>query len=84
MAWDDGVFRNTCCNNRPLPLGISLYAIDGAHASSNNKVYNNNDRNDPELNVSSSISGMTHRASAGWHVVENNILVTPDSFHGSI
>ncbi len=80
---DESIFRNNLLYNNHAS-GISLYAIDGAHGSSNNKVYNNtivmasNARfvvNIPDDGVAAPPTG---------NLVYNNILYTPDSFHGSV
>jgi parallel beta-helix repeat protein len=79
---DDSIFRNNLLYNNHAS-GISLYAIDGAHGSSNNKIYNNtvvmavNSRwpvNIPHDEKSPPVGNS----------VENNILYTPDLNHGSI
>jgi len=81
---DDSIFRNNLLYNNHAS-GISLYAIDGAHGSSNNKVYNNtivmaaNSRF--VVNIPNDGGG---KAAPVGNVVENNILYTPDSFHGSV
>ena len=81
---DDSIFRNNLLYNNHAS-GISLYAIDGAHGSSNNKVYNNtivmaaNSRF--VINIPDDGGG---KAAPVGNVVENNILYTPDSFHGSV
>jgi parallel beta-helix repeat protein len=80
---DDSIFRNNLLYNNHAS-GISLYAIDGAHGSSNNKVYNNTivmpagarwAVNIPDDGVAPPPTG---------NAVENNILLTQDSFRGSI
>jgi hypothetical protein len=81
---DDSIFRNNLLYNNHAS-GISLYAIDGAHGSSNNKVYNNtivmaaNSRF--VINIPNDGGG---KAPPVGNVVENNILYTPDAFHGSV
>jgi parallel beta-helix repeat protein len=81
---DDSIFRNNLLYNNHAS-GISLYAIDGAHGSSNNKVYNNTIVMAPNarfvVNIPDDGGG---KAPPVGNVVENNILYTPDSFHGSI
>ena len=81
---DDSVFRNNLLYNNHAS-GISLYAIDGAHGSSNNKVYNNTIVMAPNsrfvINIPNDGDG---KAPPVGNVVENNILYTPDSFHGSV
>jgi len=81
---DSSIFRNNLLYNNHAS-GISLYAIDGAHGSSNNKVYNNtivmaaNSRF--IINIPNDGGG---KAAPVGNVIENNILYTPDSFHGSV
>jgi hypothetical protein len=64
--------------------GISLYAIDGAHGSSNNMVYNTivmapNSR----FAINIPYDGGGKKQPLG-NVIENNILYTPDTSHGSV
>ncbi|HLJ44482.1 MAG TPA: right-handed parallel beta-helix repeat-containing protein [Bryobacteraceae bacterium] len=84
----DGVDSSTFSNNllyNNHASGISLYAIDGAHGSSNNKVYNNtivmaaNSRY--VINIPNDGGG---KVAPVGNVIENNILYTPDSSHGSV
>ena len=81
---DSSIFRNNLLYNNHAS-GISFYAIDGAHGSSNNKVYNNtivmaaNARF--VINIPNDGGG---KAAPVGNVIENNILYTPDSFHGSV
>jgi hypothetical protein len=81
---DDSIIRNNLLYNNHAS-GISLYAIDGAHGSSNNKVYNNtivmaaNSRF--VINIPNDGGG---KAAPVGNVVENNILYTPGTFDGSI
>jgi parallel beta-helix repeat protein len=81
---DDSIFRNNLLYNNHAS-GISLYAIDGAHGSSYNKVYNNTIVMAPNarfvVNIPDDGGG---KAAPVGNVVENNILYTPDSFHGSV
>lgn len=81
---DDSIIRNNLLYNNHAS-GISLYAIDGAHGSSNNNVYNNTIVMAPNsrfvINIPSDGGG---KAAPVGNVVENNILYTPDSFHGSV
>jgi parallel beta-helix repeat protein len=81
---DDSIFRNNLLYNNHAS-GISLYAIDGAHGSSNNKVYNNTIVMAPNSRFVINIpNDGEHKAPPVGNVVENNVLFTPDSFHGSI
>jgi hypothetical protein len=84
----DGVDDSLISNNLLLnnhASGISLYAIDGAHGSSNNMVYNNtivmaaNSRF--VINIPDDGGG---KAAPVGNVIENNILYTPDAAHGSV
>lgn len=84
----DGVDSSLIANNLLFnnhASGISLYAIDGAHGSSNNMVYNNtivmakNSRF--VINIPDDGGG---KAPPVGNVVENNILYTPDANHGSV
>jgi hypothetical protein len=81
---DDSIFRNNLLYNNHAS-GISLYAIDGAHGSSNNKVYNNTIVMAPNsrfvINIPNDGGG---KVPPTGNVIENNILYTPDSFHGSV
>ncbi len=81
---DSSIFRNNLLYNNHAS-GISLYAIDGAHGSSNNKVYNNTIVMAPNsryvINIPNDGGG---KAAPVGNVIENNILYTPDSSHGSI
>ena len=79
----DSVIRNNLLyNNRAS--GISLYAIDAAQGSSNNKVYHNtivmgaNAR--WALNIPASTEGQSHPVN---NEIKNNILIHPDT-RGSI
>jgi hypothetical protein len=80
---DDSIFRNNLLYNNHAS-GISLYAIDGAHGSSNNKVYNNTIVMAPNSRFVVNIPDDGDKAAPVGNVVENNILYTPDSFHGSV
>ena len=80
---DDSVFRNNLLYNNHAS-GISLYAIDGAHASSNNKVYNNTIVMAPNSRFVVNIPDDGNAPPPVGNLVENNILYTPDSFHGCI
>jgi hypothetical protein len=81
---DYSIFRNNLLYNNHAS-GISLYAIDGAHGSSNNKVYNNTIVMAPNarfvVNIPDDGGG---KAAPVGNVLANNILYTPDSFHGSV
>ena len=79
---DDSIFRNNLLYNNHAS-GISLYAIDGAHGSSNNKVFNNTIVMATNSRWPINIPHDRKRPPAG-NVVENNILYTPDLNNGSI
>lgn len=91
---DDSIFRNNLLYNNHAS-GISLYVIDGAHGSSNNKVYNNTIVMAPHsryaVNIPDDSGGdnegdddQPRKSPPVGNVVENNILYTPDTNHGSI
>lgn len=84
----DGVDNSLIANNllyNNHASGISLYAIDGAHGSSNNMVYNNTIVMAPDsrfvINIPDDGGGKDPPAG---NVIKNNILYTPDSNHGSV
>jgi Right handed beta helix region/Pel9A-like, right handed beta helix region len=81
---DDSVISNNLLYNN-YASGISLYAIDGAHGSSNNMVYNNTIVMAPNSRFVINIpnDGGGKKPPVG-NVVENNILYTPDASHGSV
>ena len=79
---DSSVFRNNLLYNNHAS-GISLYAIDGAHGSSNNQVLNNTIVMAPNSRFVINIPHDSRKAPAG-NVIKNNILYTPDSNHGSV
>jgi len=81
---DDSLISNNLLYNNHAS-GISLYAIDGAHGSSNNVVYNNTIVMAPNSRFVINIpnDGGGKKAPVG-NVVENNILYTPDAGHGSV
>ncbi len=80
---DDSVFRkNVLYNNHAS--GISLYAIDGAHSSSNNQVYNNTIVMAPGSRWVLNIPDDGAAPPPVGNVVRNNILYTPDASNGSI
>src|SRR5262249_55419896 len=62
----------------------SLYAIDGAHGSSHNKVYNNTIVMPAGARWAVNIPDDGDAAAPVGNVVENNILLTQDSFRGAI
>ena len=80
---DGSIFRNNLLYNNHAS-GISLYAIDGAHGSSNNKVYNNTIVMAPNSRFVINIPDDGVAPPPVGNQVENNILYTPDSFHGSV
>lgn len=79
---DDSMFRNNLLYNNHAS-GISLYAIDGAHGSSNDKIYNNTIVMAANSRWAVNIPQDEKKPPSG-NVVENNILYTPDLNHGSI
>src|ERR1700746_3574716 len=84
MAWTRAFSATTCCITI-TPAWISLYAVDGAHGSSNNKVYNNTIVMAPNSRFVINIpnDGGGKKPPVG-NIIENNILYTPDAGHGSI
>jgi parallel beta-helix repeat protein len=81
---DDSLIANNLLYNNHAS-GISLYAIDGAHGSSNNMVYNNTIVMAPNSRFVINIpnDGGGKKPPVG-NVIENNILYTPDAGHGSV
>jgi parallel beta-helix repeat protein len=81
---DDSLISNNLLYNN-YASGISLYAIDGAHGSSNNKVYNNTIVMAPNSRFVINIpnDGVGKKAPVG-NIIENNILYTPDASEGSV
>jgi hypothetical protein len=81
---DESVISNNLLYNNHAS-GISLYAIDGAHGSSNNEVYNNTIVMAPNsrfvINIPNDGGGKKPPIN---NVVKNNILYTPDAGHGSV
>ncbi len=80
---DSSIFRNNLLYNNHAS-GISLYVIDAAHGSRNNKVYNNTIVMAPNSRFVVNIPNDSRRPAPIGNVVENNILYTPDSNHGSV
>jgi parallel beta-helix repeat protein len=80
---DSSVFRNNLLYNNHAS-GISLYAIDGAHGSSHNNVYNNTIVMAAGSRWPINIPDDGEKPAPVGNVVENNILYTPDAGHGSI
>jgi hypothetical protein len=80
---DSSIFRNNLLYNNHAS-GISLYGIDGAHSSSYNKVFNNTIVMAANARFVVNIPDDGLVAPPVGNVVENNILYTPDSFHGSL
>jgi hypothetical protein len=81
---DDSLISNNLLFNN-YASGISLYAIDGAHGSSNNMVFNNTivmARNS-RFAVNIPYDGGGKKPPVG-NQVENNILYTPDTAEGSV
>lgn len=75
------ISNNLLYNNRGT--GIALYAVQGAHGSSNNQVLNNTIVMAPRAGYVISIPQTAQRkAPAEGNVIENNILYSPD--RGSI
>lgn len=81
---DDSLIANNLLYNNHAS-GISLYAIDGTHGSSNNMVYNNTIVMAPNSRFVINIpnDGGGKKAPVG-NVIKNNILYTPDAGHGSV
>jgi parallel beta-helix repeat protein len=81
---DNSIFRNNLLYSNHAS-GISLYAIDAAHGSSNNMVYNNTIVMAADgrwaVNIPKSPSGKKNPA--GNQIV-NNILYVPNTVRGSI
>jgi hypothetical protein len=80
---DSSVFRNNLLYSNHAS-GISLYAIDGAHGSSYNHVYNNTIVMPAGARWVINIPDDGPQPPPTGNIVENNILYSPDSFHGSI
>ena len=80
---DSSTFRNNLLYNNHAS-GISLYAIDGAHGSSYNRVVNNTIVMAANSRFVVNIPDDGDAPPPIGNVVENNILYTPDSFHGSV
>jgi parallel beta-helix repeat protein len=80
---DSSVFRNNLLYNNHAS-GISLYAIDGAHGSSNNHVYNNTIVMAANSRFVINIPDDGAAPAPVGNIIENNILYTPDSYHGSV
>jgi parallel beta-helix repeat protein len=81
---DDSLISDNLLYNN-YASGISLYAIDGAHGSSNNKVYNNTIVMPPNSRFAINIpnDGGGKKAPVG-NSIENNILYTPSAPEGSV
>ena len=81
---DDSLIANNLLYNNHAS-GISLYAIDGTHGSSNNMVYNNTIVMAPNSRFVINIpnDGGGKKPPVG-NIVKNNILYTPDAGHGSV
>jgi hypothetical protein len=80
---DDSVIRfNILTNNHAS--GISLYGIDAAHSSSNNRIYNNTVVMAPNSRWVMNIPDDGVVAPPVGNEVERNILCTPDRNNGSI
>jgi hypothetical protein len=81
---DDSLISNNLLYNNHAS-GISLYAIDGAHGSSDNKVYNNTIAMAPNsrfvINIPNDGGG---KKAPVRNIVKNNILYTPDASEGSV
>ncbi|HEY4363994.1 MAG TPA: right-handed parallel beta-helix repeat-containing protein [Bryobacteraceae bacterium] len=80
---DSSLIRNNLLYNNHAS-GISLYGIDGAHSSSYNKVFNNTIVMAANARFVINIPNDGSSAPPVGNMVENNILYTPDSFHGSL
>ena len=80
---DDSIFRNNLLYSN-YASGISLYAIDGAHGSSRNKVYNNTIVMAPASRWAINIPASSGKPSPAGNQVINNILYVPTAPHGSV
>ena len=80
---DDSIFRNNLLYNNHTS-GISLYAADGKHGSSHNKIYNNTIVMAANSRYPINIPDGGGKAAPTDNTAENNILYTPDQNHGSI
>lgn len=80
---DSSVFRNNLLYNNHAS-GISLYASDGKHGSSHNKVFNNTIVMASNSRYAINIPDDDDRPAPVDNTVENNILYTPDTNHGAI
>jgi parallel beta-helix repeat protein len=81
---DNSIFRNNLLYSNHAS-GISLYAIDGAHGSSGNLVYNNTIVMAADgrwaVNIPKSSGG---KKSPTGNKIVNNILYTPNTVRGSV
>lgn len=80
---DHSMFQNNLLYGNHAS-GISLYGGDGAHSSSYNTVYNNTIVQATNSRYPMNIPDDGIVAPPVGNVVENNILYTPDTYHGSI
>src|SRR5439155_7926790 len=79
---DDSVFRNNLMY-RNHASGISLFAVDGSHGSSRNKVYNNTIVQADNGRWAVNIPGRNKGGPVG-NVLKNNILYTERADKGAI
>ena len=80
---DDSVFRNNLLYENHA-FGISLFATDGAHGSSRNKVYNNTIVQALNGRWCVNIPGKGNKNNPTGNVVKNNILYTERVDKGAI
>jgi hypothetical protein len=80
---DDSVFRNNLLYDNHAS-GISLFAVDGSHGSSRNKVYNNTIVMATDGRWVVNIPGKGHKNNPVGNVVKNNILYTERTDKGAI
>ena len=80
---DDSIFRNNLLYSNHAS-GISLYAIDGAHGSSRNLVYNNTIVMAPDGRWAVNIPSSSGKKSPVGNQVFNNILYESNSARGSV
>lgn len=80
---DDSIFRNNLLYSN-FASGISLYAIDGAHGSSRNLVYNNTIVMAASSRWAINIPKSSGKPSPTGNQIMNNILYDPTAPHGSV
>jgi len=79
---DDSIFRNNLLYNNNAS-GISLYAIDGAHGSSRNMVYNNTIVMASDGRFAVNIPKSSGKPSPVGNQIVNNILYETNTARGS-